>query len=44
MTEVSNAVEISAKGGGTCARTADNHLTCWGSLSESLGSSLFKTW
>jgi alpha-tubulin suppressor-like RCC1 family protein len=44
VTQVSNAVEISAKGGGTCARTADDHITCWGSLSESLASTGFKTW
>ncbi len=44
VTEVANAVEISAKGGGTCARTADGDITCWGSLSESLGGTLFKTW
>lgn len=44
VTEVANAVEISAKGGGTCARTVDDHITCWGSLSKSLGASLFKTW
>jgi hypothetical protein len=44
VTQVANAVEISAKGGGSCARTADDHITCWGSLAESLGDSLFKTW
>ena len=44
VTQAVNAVEISAKGGGTCARTADDRITCWGSLAESLGSSLFKTW
>jgi hypothetical protein len=44
VTEVPNAVEISAKGGGSCARTADGHVTCWGSLAESIGGSLFTTW
>lgn len=44
VTQVANAVEISAKGGGSCARTADDHITCGGSLAESLGGSLFETW
>lgn len=44
VTQVTNAVEISAKGGGSCARTADDDITCWGSISTSLGGTLFKTW
>jgi hypothetical protein len=44
VTEVPNAVEVSAKGGGTCARTADDHVTCWGSFPETLEHKLFETW